>query len=216
VLSVGPGWDWPTLVGLYSDVATYTRQFRVLEEFVRQNPESAPARFVLAYHYITGGHLNEAVGLLRDVVRMQPTDKVSSQLLQQFEGIVKGGPAEAAPASPPAAAQPASPENTLVTTAAVQGSLAGTWMAQPSAETTITVSFTADGNFTWKVSGQGKDREFQGERTFGNGILTLVPSAGQAQPALVGRLTWRDEDHFTFKMLASPADDPGLSFARSH
>ncbi len=44
VLSVGPGWDWTTLSGMYPDVETYTRQLRALEANVRANPESAHAR----------------------------------------------------------------------------------------------------------------------------------------------------------------------------
>ena len=35
VLSIGPGWDWPTLVGLYPDVETYTAQLRALELTLR-------------------------------------------------------------------------------------------------------------------------------------------------------------------------------------
>ena len=31
VLSVGPGWDWTTLIGLYPDVETYTGQLRPLK-----------------------------------------------------------------------------------------------------------------------------------------------------------------------------------------
>ena len=32
---------------------------------------------------------------------------------------------------------------------------------------------------------------------------------------MVGRVTWTDDDHFTFKVLAGPADDPGLAFSRT-
>src|SRR5262249_41982627 len=51
VLSVGPGWDWSTLVNLYPNVNIYTSQLRALEAYVKENPQSAPARFVQAYHY---------------------------------------------------------------------------------------------------------------------------------------------------------------------
>ena len=33
VLSVGPGWDWTTLIGLYPDVSVYTAQLRALESY---------------------------------------------------------------------------------------------------------------------------------------------------------------------------------------
>ena len=55
VLSVGPGWDWTTLSGMYPDVDTYTAQLRDLEAYVKANPNSAHARFVLAYQYLCRG-----------------------------------------------------------------------------------------------------------------------------------------------------------------
>ncbi len=38
VLSVGPGWDWTTLISLYPDLETYTAQLRALEKSVRTDP----------------------------------------------------------------------------------------------------------------------------------------------------------------------------------
>ena len=35
VLTAGPGWDWATMVGLYPDVDTYTRQLRALEAAIK-------------------------------------------------------------------------------------------------------------------------------------------------------------------------------------
>jgi hypothetical protein len=32
---------------------------------------------------------------------------------------------------------------------------------------------------------------------------------------MVGRVTWVDENHFTFKVIAGPPNDPGLSFTKS-
>ncbi|MBV8127371.1 MAG: hypothetical protein JO114_06840, partial [Planctomycetaceae bacterium] len=96
-----------------------------------------------------------------------------------------------------------------------EGNLAGTWTAEPSADTTIRLTLAGGGHFTWKVTSQGKSREFQGDETYGNGILTLARSGQDAQPPMVGRVTWRDDDHFTFKIMAGLPDDPGLSFTRS-
>ena len=93
VLAVGPGWDWPTLIGLYPDVDTYTRQFRALETYVSQSPQSAAARFVLAYHYLTQGHADAAVTQLREASRLQPKDTVSAQLLRQLQPMPQGAAA---------------------------------------------------------------------------------------------------------------------------
>jgi tetratricopeptide (TPR) repeat protein len=82
VLAAGPGWDWKTMRGLYPDEDTYTRQLRTLEEYVRKNPKSGEAHFVLAYQYLVLGARDEAVKQLREVVRVQPQDQLSAALLK--------------------------------------------------------------------------------------------------------------------------------------
>ena len=76
VLAVGPGWDWSTLVGLYPNVSVYTEQLRALESYCNLNPQSASARFVLAYFYLTQGNTDAAVQQLKRVVALQPKDTV--------------------------------------------------------------------------------------------------------------------------------------------
>jgi hypothetical protein len=49
VLTACPGWDWATLIGLYPDAGTYTRQLRALEAAIAGNKAVASKRFVLAY-----------------------------------------------------------------------------------------------------------------------------------------------------------------------
>ena len=83
VLSVGPGWDWTTMVGLYPNVDVYTGQLRKLEAFVTANPSSTAGRFVLAYHYMTQGHNDAAVGQFKQVVALSPQDTLSAQLVKQ-------------------------------------------------------------------------------------------------------------------------------------
>ena len=94
VLSVGPGWDWATLAGLYPDINVYTAQLRMLEQYRNDNPTAPDAHFLLGYHYMTCGHLDAAIGELRDVVRLNSRDQLSAQLLtaltqQQNPGDVK-------------------------------------------------------------------------------------------------------------------------------
>jgi tetratricopeptide (TPR) repeat protein len=227
LLSVGPGWDWPTLISLYPDVGTYTRQLRALEDYVQQSPQSAAARFVLAYHYITQGQIDAGVKELREVVRLQPKDAVSAQLLSQSDRATQGPAPGQAAATPPAAGhvpttlqQPGTPALPSQPPAAPapgrEGKLEGTWTANPSPGTQITVSFPDSNHFDWKVSDQGKTHEFQGDWTYGNGLLTLAQTGQVAgQPPMVGRVTWTDETHFNFKVFTGPTDDPGLSFSKS-
>ena len=103
VLSVRPGWNWTTLSGMYPDVETYTRQLRALEGYVRENPDSAQGRFVLAYHYLTEGHDPQAIDQLKVVVKLQPGDTLSAQIIAQFQpaGGTQPGTADAAPAAAP-------------------------------------------------------------------------------------------------------------------
>ncbi|WP_210420213.1 tetratricopeptide repeat protein [Aquisphaera giovannonii] len=211
VLSAGPGWDWPTLIGLYPSVDVYTQQLRTLEAAVRTNPTSAAERFLLAYHYLSQEHVDAAVQQLREVVRLEPRDTISGQLLQQ---LTKQAPGQGAGAAgPPPAAGPV--EAVQAVPAGKEGKLEGNWTAQPNAETSITLSLAADGHFTWGVTSQGKHREFQGDRTYGSGILTLAQKGQDAQPPLVGHVVWKDEDHFQFKLMAGPPDDAGLNFSRT-
>src|SRR6202034_3803449 len=46
VLSVGPGGDWTTMIGLYPTADVYTAQLRKLEAFVKASPRSTAGRFV--------------------------------------------------------------------------------------------------------------------------------------------------------------------------
>jgi len=98
VLAAGPGWDWQTMRGLYPDEDTYTRQLRTLEEYVRKNPNSGEAHFVLAYQYLVLGTRDEAVKQLREVVRVQPQDRLSAALLKALTTPEKAAGSSAPPA----------------------------------------------------------------------------------------------------------------------
>lgn len=229
VLSIGPGWDWSTLISLYGDsTKTYTGQIRALEDYIRAHPDSAQANFLLAYHYLTQGHGDTALGRLRVVTELKPADKLSSELLKQLEkakreALAKGDRAPInADADPlatvpdfqrekPAPQAPADAERA----AAPEGDLKGTWTAKPADDSTITLDLSQDGKFAWKVvDAQGKPRSFEGVRATGNGLLTLVRDGDAPQPPLVGRVSWTDEDHFTFKLVGGGEDDQGLAFSR--
>jgi tetratricopeptide (TPR) repeat protein len=209
VLSVGPGWDWGTFVGLYPDVGVYTEQLRALENYCNANPNSAAPRFVLAYLYLTQGHSDQALAQLKRVVALQPKDMISARLIQRLE--TTSTPNAGAPNPLPAAA-PAAPATNLNPTSLKEGRLEGAWTAQPDPETTITLTFLDQGRFVWKVTHKGQDRLIQGKLTTGNGLLTLAQDMGSP---MVGNLMWLDESHFTFKVPGSGADDAGLSFSKA-
>ena len=195
-LSVGPGWDWTTLIGNYPDADVYAKQLRGLEAFVRAKPRSARAQFVLAYHYICQGHGEAAIRPLRNVVALQPDDTLSPQLLRKLD------PAGATAAPAPAPAQSFD-----------AGKLTGTWVATPQGSK-ITLTIKDDGTFTWAFTPTGKPPvTIGGKAAVADGVLTLnsdQPGAG----TMAGDVAWQDDAHFGFRAVGAPADDPGLKFAR--
>ena len=77
--------------------------------------------------------------------------------------------------------------------------------------TGITLTIQPAGGFTWQVTQKGKTQQFTGPSTYGEGILTLVQEKG---PVLVGRVSWKDPGHMTFRVVGDGPDDPGLSFSK--
>ncbi len=222
VVSVGQGWDWPTLIGLYSNVDVYTSQLRGLEAYARSNPQSATSRFVLAYHYAAAGHLADAATELKQVVALKPGDTLSAKLLAQLQvagGSVLGTGESRPVAAPPAPFSPGATSPTVPPTSALAtnsvmpagATIEGTWTAHPAPDSTVVLTIQPGGEFHWQFNANGQDRQFGGTATFGGGVLTLVP---EKMPPMVGHLNWIDPSHMTFKVVGDPTDSPGLSFSK--
>ncbi len=201
VLSVGPGWDWTTLVGLYPTVDVYTDQLRKLEAFTGANPASAAGHFVLGYHSMTAGFNDSAGEQFKQVVAVARQDTLSAQLLKQLS--------PPAAAAGPAAALPAQPAGAPAVT---PGVLTGTWSAHPAQDTTIDLRIGDDKTFTWTVTAKGKPRPITGTWSLADDVLTLA-QAGQGS-AMVGRLAWQADNRFSFRVIGTGPDDAGLVFTR--
>ncbi len=203
VLSVGPGWDWTTLAGLYADPATFTTQLRALEADLKAHPDATADRFVLAYLYMTEGFNDQAAAQFQQVLKATPTDRLSAQLLAQLKPAT---PTPGTPAAPAATGTPEAPAADARTFP-----IAGSWAAKPAGGDPITLTVGADNTFQWSVAHSGSPRTFQGTASYGSNLLTLAPPAGQP---MVGKVVWQDADHFTFHAGGGGASDPGLSFTR--
>jgi hypothetical protein len=153
---------------------------------------------VLAYLYLTEGFNDQAIATLNQVVALKPDDSLSARLLRQLD------PSQDRQA-PPAAPTP------VDTNPPAGATLAGTWKAQPSADTAIALTVQPGGAFSWQVTQKGKSRQFSGSSTYGDGLLTLVQDQG---PALVGQVSWKDAGHMTFRVAGDGPEDPGLGFAK--
>jgi tetratricopeptide (TPR) repeat protein len=218
VLSVGPGWDWTTLIGLYSNPEAYTQQLRDLERYTSEHPQSAAPRLVLAYHYLTEGHADAALGPLKAVVALQPKDKLSAQLIQRLEQPQSAATGsdlalnQATPPSPGSVGAAGTPTTAAIPSTGKEGELEGTWRAQPDKDTTITATFNGQGHFAWKVIHQGQEHQFEGNLSYVSGVLTLAQDSNNA---MVGQVNWQDGNHFNFKVLGGGPDDPGLTFTKT-
>ena len=192
VLTAGPGWDWATMVGLYPDVDTYTRQLRALEAAIKGNASVAATRFVLAYHYMVQEHVERAREQFGYAAQLQPRDKLAAQFAKalaapsEAPSEVATGPARASetagthePSPPPAA-------------------LLGIWKARPMPDLSIELILREDGQFTWDVNTGGQADSISGDADYVDGVLTLTQADA---PALVGKIVDLGEKQFGFELL---------------
>lgn len=222
LLAASPGWDWATMRGLYPSTDVYTRQLRALEGYRNENPRSADARFVLAYHYLVAGHVDAAERELGMVVRLEPRDEVSAQILESLRAEEEDGERQAVADAPPQARDDRLPEP--ATREAMEAEnrsgdsgpmpevvLPGTWLAEPEPDVTISLELDDSSRFTWTVTRDGESDTLEGEYSVNGPVLILEDSDGGA---MLARLTPEGEDRFRFVMVGSPEDDPGLAFQR--
>jgi tetratricopeptide (TPR) repeat protein len=198
VLSAGPGWDWTTLISLYSDVDTYTAQLRKLEEYRTANPNDPSSRFVLAYLYTSQGSTEAAATEYKELAKLMPGDALVKRMSKATTEENTPPPAET---NPPADPKPAAPEHPVV----------GTFKASPAPDVTITLTRDAEGTFTWDVNQKGQSKPIKGTSTFTDGVLALNQKDGAP---LAGKVTWDGADKFNFRLVGNGPDDPGLNFSK--
>jgi tetratricopeptide (TPR) repeat protein len=219
VLAVAPGMDWTTMSGLYGTVDTYTGQLRKLEDFCRTNPGSGAGHFVLAYHYLVGGHADLAAEALKVVVAQQPGDIVSKRLLESLEPPAEAkaegatAPVEPAkPAAPPAADQPpAQAEAPEAEPAGPETDLVGTWKATEG-KNAVTLTIGEDSSFTWKAEPEGKPAiELKGTLDSAADQIALQT---ESQGTMVANVKSKGPDAFDFLVEGAPKDAKPLQFTR--
>jgi uncharacterized protein (TIGR03066 family) len=195
VLAVGPGWDYPTLSSIYSDIDVYTTQLRALEAACKKNPKAADARFLLGYHYLTLGYTDEALAQFKKVVQLQPKDSVAPSLVATLS------PRDAKPKEEePAAAPKAVPAKQVV----------GNWTAAGERTAKYTMELQKDGTFKWAFTRGSRKQEVKGVYTVEGNVLAMEPDGGGV---MLAELTARDET-LEFKMIGDNADTKPLEFRR--
>jgi len=211
VLASGPGWDWATMSAFYPDGEINTAQLRKLEAYVESKPDSADSQFLLGYHYLVAGFIDEAYGMFDRVTTLQPADIVAVQL-RNLTGSSSptASPEEAtgeASAEPPLA-----PElgDGAVVEAITPDDLIGGWKAASGDGKAITLTLSPDGPFIWNYEGATDGKVLSGEWSIdGAGQLILAAEDVQmvAEISLAG-------DMLQFILAGRPVGDTGLSFQR--
>lgn len=197
VLDVGPGWDWKTLIGLYSHSDVYTNQLRALESAYDKEPKSAAIRFLLGYHYLTCYHQESALKMFKQALELQPNDTVAASLVRMLS-----------PASAPSQPTPASPAPAAVP----PDSVVGKWQASGPNSSSYAMTLNKDGTFVWSFTKGTRKDEAKGVFTIDGNVLAMEPDSGGV---LLAELTMNSADDLTFKMVGGAKDDAGLSFRRS-
>jgi tetratricopeptide (TPR) repeat protein len=201
VLAVGPGWDWTTMIGFYADTDAYTQQLRALEQYRDDHRNASDANFLLAYHYLTCGYSDQAAAELKEVVRLNPADQLSAQLLASISGPGPAEPPE--PAEPEKPAAPAKPVDAA--------SLVGSWKASRADGSTFALDLSDDSKYTWSFGQKDKQQKFSGTYTVADNLLILKQGDS---PAMVGQVTPAGQERFNFKLAGGGPSDPGLTFSR--
>lgn len=214
-LSVGPGWDWTTLSSFYPDTDVYTQQLRALEQYAGAHPGEPDARFLLAYEYLTCGYTDQAVAQLQDVVRLNPKDQLSAQLLASLTN-----PQSASPGAPggAVAGEPVPPNQVPIvegppatSTPLTTSALAGRWVATRPDGGQIVLNLGSDGKYDWNYTAGGQSQNFGGAFSLADNLLILKQGD---TPAMVGQVTLVNNRQFNFKMPGDNPNDPGLTFTR--
>jgi tetratricopeptide (TPR) repeat protein len=205
VLSVGPGWDWTTMIGLYPSEAVYESQLHALEAYVRQNPNAPDGHFVLAYQYMTAGHPEAAAEQYQQVLQLVPNDSVSRQMLSLLTGP---DDQQAAAAEPPANVPPPNASGPPV----ARADILGRWTASSPADGTVDFSLDNEGRFVWKFSQANNTQSFAGKFELAGNTLVLEYDNGGTMVAKIGP---QGPNRFNFQMVGGPSNDPGLAFART-
>ncbi|HEV3023054.1 MAG TPA: tetratricopeptide repeat protein, partial [Pirellulales bacterium] len=208
VLAIGPGWDWTTLASMYTNVAIYSDQLRALEAFINEHPQDGAARFLLAYHYLVGGHADAAARQFQKVVTLVPGDQVAADLARMLSAPPAGQQAATEEQPAPGPLAEAEPAATPIDATALLGS----WHAARDDGSKFELTLTKEATFTWNFSSkQQPAQKLNGTYTVEDNVLALECNDGGS---LIGKATPDGAKEFNFTLVGAPPEDKGLDFSR--
>lgn len=205
LLASSPGWDWSTMIQFYGNPEDYTTQLRKLEGYAGENADSAPAQFLLGYHYMVGTALDEAAVAFARAAELVPADRVAAQMAQLAGASTTAGDAEAPDA------EVAMEGETAPAPVALE-QLIGQWTSNNGENGIVSLSLDDSGEFIWKFESAGSDPfEMKGQFNLGQAnVLTL--DGGDSQMA--GTVSLGENGEMSFVLAGGPPGDPGLLFEK--
>lgn len=210
VLAVGPGWDWTTMSGMYSDANLYTEQLRALEAFSKSNPQDSASHLLLGYHYMTCGYPDAAAVQLRVLRAQMPNDRVAEELLRMIvpPESAKSEQSDVAATSP----SPAQDSPDADIKPVDQKAIVGSWSSQRDDGAAFRLDLMEDAKFTWSFTPKDQSaQEFSGTYTVEQNVLVLERTDGGS---LVAEITQEGSGNFNFRLLGAADEDKGLSFSK--
>ena len=206
VLSVGPGWDWATLVGLYPDVDVYTAQLRALEAYCDANTDRGPAAVR------AGLSLPDRRATPR---RRRPCSSRSSRSCPATPSRPSWPASSSRPRTRPrprdaghrrAIDRPGrhGPAPGRVDRRDLEGAAGRRHRDRPDDPARRAAS-------PGRSPRRARRSSSPGPRPTATASSPWSRSKG---PALVGRVSWKDAGHMTFRVVGDGPDDPGLSFSK--
>ena len=203
VLAGGPGWDWSTMIALYNTQEIYLSQLDALKNYSKGKPNAADARFLLGYHHMVCGHLEEAAEEFEAAAKLQPADSVSAQLRDLTKASSQSGSDEP---TEPSTEKEVAPQSALPLE-----KLSGAWVSDKGEAGTVSLVFKDDGKFIWSFKKGDQNNEFSGDFSMNdNGLLVLDAKESQ----MTATVSQPKDNELKFVLAGGPPDDPGLTFTR--
>jgi hypothetical protein len=179
---------------------------------------------------MSDGHPDAAAREFGQVAKLQPNDKVATDMLKLLTPPPQlAQSSAAATAQPDQAAQPtpalneAQPPVTAPNTPETaksepdlppidQSKIIGGWKATREDGSQFELTLSDDKKFHWKFTPKGqKPQEFDGTYTVDGGVLALE---SKERGALIAGVTQDGDSKFNFKLVGAPPEDPGLNFTK--
>lgn len=202
VLAAGPGWDWTTMISLYPSAEVYTEQLRALENFVKANPMSADAHFLLGYHYQTMGHDSAAAKQFRLALDLLPNDK----LIKQLVGMTSPPGSSTSNSTPPA------PPSVPATRGLQTEQLVGNWKASNQGAA-FELNLDKNGSYIWTYAEGKRKQTVKGVFAVDQNNLALETDDGGE--TMLAEVKFTSPSQFQFKMIGDDDKSSGLKFTKS-